>query len=99
MRTLIYALLVTCLAYSSQTLAQSLQIPISQQGAEQTTPLPEFGQSQQHVLAQYGEPKKRHPSIGQPPITRWDYPYFTVYFEYQTVINSVKHHTPAVKTP
>lgn len=30
--------------------------------------------------------------IGPPPITRWDYTGFSVYFEYSTVINSVKNH-------
>ncbi len=29
--------------------------------------------------------------MGDPPITRWVYPDFTVYFEYQYVINAVSH--------
>ena len=39
-----------------------------------------------------GAPSRRHAAVGQPPITRWDYPGFSVYFEYDKVINSVRQH-------
>jgi hypothetical protein len=29
--------------------------------------------------------------VGQPPITRWDYASYSVYFEYDRVIDSVRH--------
>lgn len=94
MRKLLLVLAAVALGYSVQSQADTLQIPISQQGVESSMQLPLFGNSQQQVVSSYGEPSKRHPSIGQPPITRWDYDDFSVYFEYKTVINSVKHHKP-----
>jgi hypothetical protein len=45
--------------------------------------------TQNMVLANFGEPLKKHPTKGKPPITRWDYPKFTVYFESGYVIHSV----------
>ncbi len=96
MRALLFALTMIVAGYSVQSQADTLQIPISQQGSQVDINLPLFGDSQQQVLSLYGEPVKRHPSIGQPPITRWDYAEFSVYFEYKTVINSVKHHKPKV---
>ena len=34
-------------------------------------------------------PRQKHGAVGEPPITRWDYPGFSVYFEHETVIHSV----------
>jgi len=31
----------------------------------------------------------RHPTVGKPPITRWDYPSFSVFFEHDRVIHAV----------
>jgi len=52
---------------------------------------PRHGASMDSVLQRFGEPSSRLPAVGQPPITRWNYPDFTVYFEYQHVIHSVVH--------
>ena len=50
---------------------------------------PKNGQSMDHVTSQFGEPTKVYPAVGEPPITRWNYNKFSVYFEYQLVIHSV----------
>lgn len=71
--------------------AEVLRIPISQQGTANID-MPKHGDSQQQVINRYGEPLVRKAAVGQPPITRWDYTGFSVYFEYSTVINSVKNH-------
>ena len=75
--------------------ADTLQIPIGQQGATRF-PLPRLGESQRAVLERFGLADEEHPSVGNPPITRWDYREFSVYFEYQQVISSVRHHQPGV---
>ncbi|HEU0197139.1 MAG TPA: hypothetical protein VFQ88_08025 [Nevskiaceae bacterium] len=56
--------------------------------------LPRRGQSMAEVLRAFGPPLKKHPTVGghtplHPPITRWDYPGFSVFFERHTVIDSV----------
>ena len=71
--------------------AEVLRIPISQQG-NVSIQMPAHGDQQAQVVQQFGEPSVRHSSVGQPPITRWDYPNFTVYFESNTVVNSVQSH-------
>lgn len=52
---------------------------------------PSRGTSMDNVLSQSGEPEKKLDAIGQPPITRWIYKDYTVYFEHQTVIHAVKN--------
>ena len=51
--------------------------------------MPERGMSMREVEAKYGAPLKKLPAVGKPPITRWVYPDYTVYFEYKYVIHSV----------
>jgi hypothetical protein len=41
------------------------------------------------VEKQFGAPVTRHPTVGKPPITRWDYNGFAVVFEHDRVIDSV----------
>lgn len=54
-------------------------------------PRPRSGNTMDEVLAGFGEPNARMPAVGEPPITRWTYPGYTVYFEYQHVIDVVVH--------
>jgi hypothetical protein len=53
---------------------------------------PMRGMSMERVEASFGAPTLRHGAVGAPPIARWDYPGFVVYFEYQFVIHSVAAH-------
>lgn len=87
--------LFCCLAALSFNPAQAevLRIPLSQQGAARIS-MPAHGDQQAQVVQKFGEPRVRHKSVGQPPISRWDYPDFSVYFENSTVINSVQLHQP-----
>jgi hypothetical protein len=62
--------------------------------------LPIRGESQRTVLSRYGEPAKRHAAVGggsaaQPPITRWDYAGFSVFFENSHVVDAVVPGAPA----
>jgi hypothetical protein len=43
------------------------------------------------VATGYGEPTGVMDAVGDPPITRWVYPDYTVYFEYDRVIDVVVH--------
>ena len=54
---------------------------------------PKAGMSMSRVEAAYGTPSQRHPAVGEPPITRWDYPGFSVYFEHDLVVHAVARHT------
>jgi hypothetical protein len=51
--------------------------------------VPTRGMRMKRVEAQFGAPKARHAPVGKPPITRWDYDGFSVYFEYDHVVHTV----------
>lgn len=51
--------------------------------------IPKRGSTMGQVEKQFGAPVTRHPTVGKPPITRWDYNGFAVVFEHDRVIDSV----------
>ena len=50
---------------------------------------PARGSTMTTVEAKFGAPATRHPTVGKPPITRWDYAGFSVFFERDRVIHAV----------
>ena len=52
---------------------------------------PGNGISMASVRQQYGDPISEGSSVGDPPITRWEYEGFSVYFEHDLVLHSVIH--------
>ena len=58
---------------------------------------PRAGVSMNAVRQQYGNLANEHPTVStaggpqQPPITRWDYNGFSVFFEHDRVVHSVVH--------
>jgi hypothetical protein len=50
---------------------------------------PARGMSMDQVAAKFGEPTTKVPAVGKPPISRWEYSGFIVYFEHEHVIHSV----------
>lgn len=50
---------------------------------------PSRGMSMEQVSSKFGTPTAKIPAVGNPPISRWEYPGFVVYFEHQHVIHSV----------
>nr|WP_018861353.1 MULTISPECIES: hypothetical protein [unclassified Thioalkalivibrio] len=61
--------------------------------------LPSRGQNQSGVRNQHGEPNQRHPTVGDPPITRWDYEDFSVVFEGEYVLHSIVHGEQTPRRP
>lgn len=62
--------------------------------AERSMNLPPRGISMAEVERRFGAPAQKHAPVGgnrpqHPPITRWSYPEFSVYFEHSTVIDAV----------
>jgi hypothetical protein len=82
--------IAAALALSGSALADELKVPAA--GASGNTPA--SGMSMESVEAKFGAPSRRVPAVGggstaQPPITRWEYPGFVVYFENNHVIHTV----------
>jgi hypothetical protein len=73
---------------SSAALADELTTPPAPSASQQAN-VPARGTSMEKVEAQFGAPSERIPAVGEPPITRWKYPGFEVYFEHQLVIHTV----------
>jgi hypothetical protein len=44
------------------------------------------------VESVWGQPQSKQSAVGDPPISRWEYSDFIVYFEYQRVIHAVQKH-------
>jgi hypothetical protein len=65
--------------------AEELAVP----EAPAATDRPTRGMSMRSVESRYGQPTRRIEAVGNPPITRWEYPGFVVYFEHQFVIHAV----------
>ncbi len=50
---------------------------------------PTRGMTMDEVTAKFGAPVTKVPAVGTPPIARWEYQGFVVYFEADHVIHSV----------
>jgi len=93
--------IASAIAFSaSPAVADTLEMDTTDTGAT-TSPLRSdvsvHGMTQSQVRARFGEPEKRHapvPAQGtrlNPPITRWDYDGFSVFFERDIAIHRVEH--------
>jgi hypothetical protein len=85
-RTLLVGIM---LALAATANADVLLLDRIEAGAPASTARPARGATMQRVEASLGAPTQRMPAIGEPPITRWEYPGLVVYFEYDHVIHSV----------
>jgi len=88
-------LLVPALALvASMAAAQNLEMaPAEKPAALPDTP--SRGSTMAQVESRFGTPALRHAAVGQPPITRWDYPQFSVFFEHDKVLHAVIVRNPA----
>jgi hypothetical protein len=77
---------IAALALSSAALGETLNTP-SAPAADDARP--SRGMTMDKVEARFGAPANRVSPVGDPPITRWEYPGFVVYFEHQHVIHTV----------
>lgn len=71
--------------------ADSVVMPAGSQGSHHATSTPNRGMIESQVLERYGQPSASSNSVGHPPITIWQYPNFSVYFEFNKVIHTVVH--------
>ena len=81
---LLAAVLASGLA-GAETIAVDNGIAVKQ--ADVATPT--RGMTMNQVASKFGEPATKVPAVGKPPIARWEYPGFVVYFEHVHVIHSV----------
>lgn len=53
---------------------------------------PVQGMTMTSVEQKFGQPQQKSAPVGEPPITKWTYPDFVVFFEHNLVIHSVVPH-------
>ena len=50
---------------------------------------PSRGMTADSVESKFGTPEAKRAAVGEPPISRWEYKDFVVFFEYDRVIHAV----------
>lgn len=76
-------------ALAAGQMAQAQTLGMATSDPAQAGDRPARGSTMSAVQDRYGEPAMRHATVGNPPITRWDYPQFSVYFEHDRVLHAV----------
>jgi len=82
--------LIAAISAVSLAHADTLLLDGVEGSARTATERPVRGMSMAAVESSYGAPSTRTGAIGEPPISRWDYPAFTVYFEFDHVVHAVE---------
>ena len=78
-----------CLVAPSSAMADILIEPDQNIVVLQSAREPARGVSMHRVEAQFGKPRRKQAAIGSPPISRWDFDRYTVYFEGDLVVHTV----------
>ncbi len=79
-------------------LSAAAQATSAASAGNSTEALPHRGMSMTQVEHSFGHPGQVIEAVGSPPITRWIYEGYTVYFDQAYVIHSVSHSTHAGNT-
>ena len=83
-------LIALSLGFAVNAHAQNLDTGVSNQSSTfDQAGKPTRGMTQAKVEADYGSPQNARQAVGEPPITRWEYANFVVFFEYDRVIHAV----------
>jgi hypothetical protein len=69
--------------------ADTLLIEGVQQAEATRSERPSAGLTKAEVEARFGAPTRMVAAVGDPPISRWEYASFIVYFEFERVIHAV----------
>ena len=81
--------IVTGMGATSAALAETIVVDDQVQLRDTGVEKPKRGITMTQVESKFGAPVTKHDAVGAPPITRWDYPGFSVFFEHDRVIHSV----------
>jgi hypothetical protein len=87
-------IIIGALLLSATTITQAEVISIADprydvENSSEGVLRPTRGMSKTNVEQQFGQPEQQFDAVGEPPISRWVYADFVVFFEDNTVIHSV----------
>ena len=78
------------LGLSANLSAETVNLPTAEtEPTAYSIQLPGRGMSMEMVQNRFGEPLEKDPAVGDPPISKWTFANFTVYFESEYVIHAV----------
>jgi hypothetical protein len=83
------SLLLAAVFASGLAGAETIEVDSGIAVKESDVATPARGMSMDQVASKFGAPVTKVPAVGKPPISRWEYPGFVVYFEATHVIHSV----------
>ena len=79
-----------CSGFAAIAGAQNLDMSSGRYASQFDAPgKPTRGMTQTRVEASFGAPQSMVAPVGDPPISRWEYANFVVFFEYDRVIHAV----------
>jgi len=84
-----YLILALIMLFPFGLQADVLKIEGAQAQVITSANVPTRGMTKSEVRKRYGEPSSRKAAVGQPPISRWDYPGYSVFFEHHIVLHTV----------
>ena len=85
----LYSLIAAAMFSLTSASADTLLIDGVSRSSATVSARPNRGMDMQTVQSTWGAPDSKRSPVGEPPIARWEYPDFVVYFEYTHVIHSV----------
>ena len=89
-KSLSLLILSASLTAISSAAADTLLVEGVQAASSSQAGRPSRGMSMDSVQAKWGQPLSQRGAVGEPPIARWEYGDFVVFFEYQRVIHAVR---------
>ena len=82
--------LVMALIFCAQMAVADILV-IDEVRQSESMQLPKNGITKAVTEARFGTPVKKLQAVGEPPITRWEYATYNVFFEHDLVLFSVLH--------
>ena len=92
MRTTSCLLLLGALATFAVARADTLIIQGLDEAQQTAAQRPARGMTMNKVTSNWGAPVVKGAAVGEPPITRWEYGDFVVFFEHDRVLHAVVKH-------
>jgi len=90
-RTVLTLMMVITVGLAQIGIARADVLLIEEVRQSERMDLPVNGVGKDEVRARFGDPVQEHAAVGDPPISRWTYDNWSVYFEYDLVLFTVLH--------
>ena len=87
-------LTVFAVFFGASSLSSADTLEMEGLSPDQSSARPTRGMTAANVESKFGSPQSKVAPVGDPPISRWEYQGFVVFFEYDRVIHAVVKRAP-----